>query len=109
MNRGFRQVLLEEVMHARLDLVREICEDLRSGLSPYPRLHRAHLAFSKGKGLGVCAEELAFVGKLFGVLMGVTHLEALDRLELLLDHTPKPEHLEQVLVLADHESGLSRW
>jgi len=96
-------------MAFRLDLVREVCEDLRSGLSPYPRLNRRRATLDRGFGFGDLREELRFVDSVFLVLLGASPAEAVERLEVLMDHTPRPERFEKALDGADCLHGLSSW
>jgi len=83
-NVGGRTMVLEQSMAQagrdglldRYTLVRELCEDLRQGISPYQRLHRAHAWLGLAPRGVAQLEELRFVESLFGVLLGASSWDA---------------------------------
>jgi len=65
----------------RYTLVRELCEDIRAGVSPYLRLHRVHAVLGLAPRGPAQVEELRFVESLFGVLLGAKGWDAEVRLQ----------------------------
>jgi hypothetical protein len=65
----------------RSALVQALREDLRLGVSPYLRLHRAHAWLSLAPRGPAQLEELRFVESLFGVLLGASGWAAEERLQ----------------------------
>jgi len=75
------------LLQARLHLVREVCEDLRAGRSPYPRLYRLQQSLEQDESSIHRHSELLFVEHIFGLLLGASRWDALARLERLAEGT----------------------
>lgn len=64
---------------ARCQLLRQLAEDLRAGQSPYPRLRRAQESLEQDECFGWRMAELSFVEGLFGLLLGASRWDAMER------------------------------
>jgi hypothetical protein len=57
------------ILLARLDLVRKVCEELRAGQSPVPRLYRARISLEQDDGSEYRHEEIQFIESVLGRLL----------------------------------------
>jgi len=69
MNSNASQQQADFILQARLDLVRTVCEELRNGQSPFPRLHRAQKSLEQDDGSQYRQEEIRFVESILGRLV----------------------------------------
>lgn len=70
-------------------LVADICEDLRSGRSPYPRLFQTHDALYRNQSLYGRNEVMRFVERIFGVILGASDAEVTHRLRGIGANLPR--------------------
>ncbi|HTA16971.1 MAG TPA: hypothetical protein VK786_04425, partial [bacterium] len=64
-----RQRQADFILLARLDLVRKVCEELRAGQSPIPRLYRAQISLEQDDGSAYRHEEIQFIESILGRLL----------------------------------------
>jgi hypothetical protein len=73
----------DKLILRRIQLVSDVCEDLRAGRSPYKRLSNVLEILEKEADFAGRHCELKFVEGIFGVILGVSPMEAADRLDNL--------------------------
>lgn len=78
-----RERLADMLLLARLQLLREVCEDLRSGVSPYPRLLLAQRSLEQDEDFSRRQDEQRFVERILSAILGSTRHLALSRLQKL--------------------------